>query len=330
MCSQNVPGTAVSSDIRSADSSGAASGQVGHGNGNRRATIFALLAVLCWSTVASAFKLSLQYLSPLQLVTIASVVSTLLMAGVVLWQGRWNEIGSRWRASRGWFLALGFCNPFLYYLVLFHAYELLPAQQAQPLNYTWGVVLALLSVPLLKQKLRRQDLLAGLVCYSGVLVIATQGNLLELKFEQPFGVALALFSTFIWSCYWLLNTRIGGNAAVNLLLTFCCGLPWLAAAVWWQGDWQWPPLEGWAGAVYVGLFEMGIAFLLWQAAMLSCDNTARISNFIYLSPPLSLLLIALLVGEKIHVATIAGLALILLGVAIQQGLLRRLLLKTQQ
>ncbi|WP_156035089.1 DMT family transporter [Microbulbifer sp. HZ11] len=294
---------------------------------NRRATLFALAAVLCWSTVASAFKLSLQYLSPLQLVTIASLVSAGFMGGVVVWQGRGGELLGTWRRARGWFLALGFCNPFLYYLVLFHAYDLLPAQQAQPLNYTWGVVLALLSVPLLKQKLRRQDLLAGLVCYGGVLVIATGGNLSELKFEQPLGVALALFSTLIWSCYWLLNTRIGGNAAVNLFLTFCCGLPWLALAVWWQGDWQWPPAAGWAGAVYVGLFEMGVAFLLWQAALLNCENTARISNFIYLSPPLSLLLIALLVGERIHLATIVGLALILLGVAIQQGALQRVLLR---
>ncbi|WP_288130134.1 DMT family transporter [Microbulbifer sp.] len=294
---------------------------------NRRATILALAAVLCWSTVASAFKLSLQYLTPLQLVSIASVVSALFMLGVIAWQRRLGELTKSWQSSRWWFIALGFCNPFLYYLVLFHAYELLPAQQAQPLNYTWGVVLALLSVPLLKQKLRRRDLLAGLVCYTGVLVIATKGNLLALQFDQPMGVALALLSTLIWSCYWLLNTRIGGNAAVNLFLTFCCGLPWLAAALYWQslsGDgWQWPPIQGWIGAIYVGLFEMGIAFLLWQAAMLTCENTARISNFIYLSPPLSLLLIALLVGEQIHIATIAGLGLILLGVAIQQGVLRR-------
>src|SRR5690606_9211070 len=132
--------------------------------GNRRATVLALAAVLCWSTVASAFKLSLQYLSPLQLVTIASVVSSLFMFGVICWQRRLPELRTSWRANYTWYLALGFCNPFLYYLVLFNAYALLPAQQALPLNYTWGVVLALLSVPLLKQKLRRQDLLAGLVC----------------------------------------------------------------------------------------------------------------------------------------------------------------------
>lgn len=291
---------------------------------NRRAYILALAAVLCWSTVASAFKLSLQFVSPLQLVTIAAVVSALLMSAVVTHRHLWGELGQRWRADYRWYLALGFCNPFLYYLVLFNAYDLLPAQQAQPLNYTWGIVLALLSVPLLGQRLRGVDVVAGLICYSGVLVIVTRGNPFGLEFDSITGVALALFSTLIWAGYWLLNTRVKGSAAVNLLLSFLCGLPWLFGVVIWQGDWQWPPVQGWLGAVYVGLFEMGIAFLLWQGALRACDNTARISNLIYLSPPVSLLLIALLVGETIHPATGIGLALIMTGVAVQQGLIRRL------
>ncbi|MCW8128600.1 DMT family transporter [Microbulbifer halophilus] len=290
---------------------------------NRRAYLLALAAVLCWSTVASAFKLSLQYVSPLQLVAVAALVSTLVMGIVVTREGRWVELRVAWRRNWRWYLALGFCNPFLYYLVLFNAYDRLPAQEVLPLNYTWGVLLALLSVPVLKQRLWLQDLMAALVCYGGVLVIATGGNPLNLAFDDPLGVALALFSTLIWCCFWLLNTRIGGSAPVNLLLSFLCGLPWLAAALVVQGDWQWPPLAGWLGAIYVGLFEMGIAFLLWQAALMACDNTARISNLIYLSPPLSLVLIAILVGERIQMATIVGLLLIMLGVAVQQGILRR-------
>ncbi|GAA5524488.1 hypothetical protein Maes01_01045 [Microbulbifer aestuariivivens] len=294
---------------------------------NRKAYILALAAVLCWSTVASAFKLSLQYLSPLQLVTIAAVVSTLLMAMVVTHRHLWPELRQRWRQDYRWYLALGFCNPFLYYLVLFNAYDLLPAQQAQPLNYTWGVVLALLSVPLLGQRLRVVDVVAGLICYSGVLVIVTRGDPFGLHFESLTGVALALFSTFIWAGYWLLNTRVQGSAPVNLLLGFLCGLPWLLGVVLWQGNWQWPPLQGWLGAIYVGLFEMGIAFLLWQGALRACDNTARISNLIYLSPPISLVLIAWLVGETIHPATAVGLVLIMTGVAVQQGFARRLFRK---
>jgi hypothetical protein len=51
-------------------------------------------------------------------------------------------------------VGLGFLNPFAYYFVLLQAYDLLPAQEAQPLNCTWAITLSLLSVPLLKQPLR--------------------------------------------------------------------------------------------------------------------------------------------------------------------------------
>ena len=40
----------------------------------------------------------------------------------------------------------------LYYLILLKAYQLLPAQVAQPLNMIWPVILVFLSVPILKQK----------------------------------------------------------------------------------------------------------------------------------------------------------------------------------
>ena len=42
---------------------------------DRRAVKLGLGAVMLWSTVATAFSLSLQYLTPLQLVTLATVVS---------------------------------------------------------------------------------------------------------------------------------------------------------------------------------------------------------------------------------------------------------------
>ena len=42
---------------------------------DRRAVKMGLGAVMLWSTVATAFSLSLQYLAPLQLVTLATVDS---------------------------------------------------------------------------------------------------------------------------------------------------------------------------------------------------------------------------------------------------------------
>jgi drug/metabolite transporter (DMT)-like permease len=71
-------------------------------------------------------------------------------------------------------------------------------------------------------------------------------------------------------------------------------------------------------AVYVGCFEMGFTWLLWSTALRSASNVSRVGNLIFLSPILSLALIATVLGEAIHPATIVGFALILPGVLLQQ------------
>lgn len=284
----------------------------------KTAYLYGLGAVACWSTVATAFKLSLGYFSPAQLLFVATVTSSLLLLGIVAWQGKLALLRQSFKTKPGYFLLLGLINPTLYYLVLFQAYDRLPAQQAQTLNYTWAITLTLLAVPFLGQRIRKQDWLAIALGYLGAIVIATKGNLLSLDFEDPLGVALALFSTLLWAGYWILNTRHPGDALVSLTLSFLLALPLvtIATALW--SDFQLTAWQGWLGAIYVGLFEMGIAFVLWLLALRHAEHTARISNLIFISPFVSLLLLRWLVAEQIYPATLVGLSMIVVALLIQQ------------
>lgn len=284
----------------------------------RKAYLYGIATVLLWSTVASAFKLSLRYLDYAQLLLYASAVSTVALGCAVLVQGKvghlWCEARRAWRRA----LLLGLCNPLAYYLVLFSAYERLPAQEAQPLNYTWALTLALLSVPLLKQRLRWQDGVGGIVCYAGVLVISTHGDVFALHFTDSLGVVLALGSTVLWALYWIFNTREAGDQTVRLFLNFALSLPFVGLYCAWQSS-LWPvPIEGLVGAGYVGLFEMGVAFVLWQQALRYAENTAQVGNLIFVSPFLSLGFIYLLVDEAIRPSTPVGLALVVAGLVLQQ------------
>ena len=286
----------------------------------REAIFYALAAVGLWSTVASAFKISLRYLSPESLLFYAALSSLTLFGGLLWRQGRFDEVWELFRRYPSRILLLGTINPFIYYLTLFHAYDLLPAQEAQAINYSWGVLLALLSVPILGQKLRRRDLLAGLLCYTGVLVIATRGDLLSLHFHSLSGVLYALASTLLWALYWLYNTRIKAEPLPLLFLNFAVGTLLLSFYLFvFKEGVEFPSLSGAFGALYVGLFEMGITFLLWLKALKLAHRTATVSNLIYLSPFLSLILIHLLVGEPIYSSTLAALALILGGLWIQRS-----------
>jgi drug/metabolite transporter (DMT)-like permease len=282
---------------------------------DRQAMRYGLGAVALWSTVATAFKVALGYMSPLELMWLASLVSWALMGVLVVRQGRLREA-----LSRGWRTAAwaGLMNPVAYYLVLFAAYDRLPGQEAMALNYTWALAMAFLAVPLLGQRITRMDVLAGLVAYAGVWVIATRGQVFDVDFADPLGVVFALASTLLWALYWLLNARDHRSPLVAQWQNFSVGVPVLTVLLLIGPGLQWHGGLAFGAGVYVGLFEMGIAFVLWQLAVHQVSRTAKVSNLIFLSPPVSLLLLFLVVGEPILSSTLIGLVLILGGLGLQQ------------
>ncbi|MGR5168756.1 DMT family transporter [Vibrio astriarenae] len=285
----------------------------------RRALLLGLSAVLLWSTVATAFKLTLAEFSPIQMLTIASMVSALALFIVCALKGTLQQIVPTFVANPWYYLLLGLINPLAYYLILFKAYDLLPASQAQAINYSWAITLTLMAAMFLGQKIRKQDWVACGLSYFGVIVIATQGNLLALDFESPLGVGLALLSTLLWAGYWILNTKNKADPIVGVLLGFLVAIPFAVALMVYEGiGFANVSHKGWLAVSYVGLFEMGITFVLWLSALKLTNNTARISNLIFASPFISLILLSTIIGEEIHPSTLIGLVLIITGLVIQQ------------
>lgn len=245
-----------------------------------RAFIYAITAVLFWSTVASAFKVSLRYLDFLQLLFFSSIASIIVLFAILLIQNKLSLLIEYSKKDYLHSVMLGFLNPFLYYVILFKAYSLLPAQEAQPLNYTWSIMLVLLSIPLLKQK------------------IGTRGDILGFTFTNLNGVLLALGSAVIWALFWIYNIKDKRDEVAKLFLNFSFGFVFILIAMLFSSRMRIPATSGLAGAAYVGIFEMGITFVLWLKALKLSKTTAQVSNLIYLSPFLSLVLIHLVVGEK--------------------------------
>lgn len=284
----------------------------------RKSVLLALLAVLFWSTVATAFKLTLEGMSIAQLLFYSSFISV-----VVLYLfARKNAPGelkfffSKRHVKNNAFL--GLINPFVYYLVLFKAYSLLPAQEAQPINLIWPLILSLLSALFLKQKLSFVSIIGLIVSFVGVVVVATRGNILSFHFQNIFGDLLALTSSFIWAAFWILNLLDNREESVKLFGSFFFGTIYSGIYILLFESFAPVHPKYFLGAVYVGLFEMGITFFVWLKALSLSEDKAKTSNIIYLFPVISMFFIALVLGEKIFFSSVAGLILIIAGILIQQ------------
>lgn len=213
-------------------------------------------------------------------------------------------------------LVLGFTNPFLYYIILFNAYNLLPAQEAMILNYSWPIVLTLFTTIFFKNKLSLQVIFALLISFFGIIIIATKGNLTELKFSNLTGILLALGSAFVWSIFWLINMKDNREPLIKLTSSFIFGsLFSLLFFIILPNKFNFN-FYGILSAIYVGFFEMGVTFVFWLKAISSSKNTEKINNLIYITPFLSLLFISVILKEKIFLSSLFGLFFILLGIFI--------------
>lgn len=283
-----------------------------------KAYSFALLSVLLWSTVATAFKLGLQVLSPLFLILMASAFSLITFFIVILIQGRLSELFRVTWSGLGHSALLGALNPFGYYLILFQAYSMLPAQVAQPLNMVWPITLALLSAPLLNQKITVRNIVAIFISFAGVIFISSQGSFSGMASTNPTGVILAVGSSLIWALFWILSVMDKREELFKLFWNFAFGLFYLITAALIFTDFRFPLVKGIPAALYIGLFELGITYILWMKAMQLSENNAKTGNLIFLSPFLSLVFIHFILGETIYYTTFIGLALIISGIWYQQ------------
>jgi drug/metabolite transporter (DMT)-like permease len=285
-------------------------------NLNKNAYFYVFLSIILWSTVASAFKLTLRELDFARMLFWASASSLIVLFAVLVRQRKLKDL---WSQSVGQIIrsaGMGFINPFLYYTILFKAYSLLPAQEAQPLNWTWPLTLSILSCIFLNQRLKRRALLGILVSFSGVLIIFTGGNLTALKFSNLSGDILAVSSSLFWAGYWVLNLRDRRDAVVKLFSGFLFGVIYSGVGMLIFSQFEFPDLKGILGSVYIGLFEMGITFIIWLKALELAGDNIKVGTYAYLTPFISLIFIHYVVGEAIKITSICGLILIIAGILI--------------
>ena len=281
------------------------------------AYVFAGTAVLTWSTVGSAFKLTLSVISPIQMLLYASFFSILVLFIILLIYKKLPILLSSSMNDILHSSLNALLNPFLFYIVLFNAYDLLLTQEAMVLNFTWPVTLTLLSVLILNQKISWKSFLAIFISLIGIVVIATKGDLMSFKFSNVTGVILALSSTIIWSLFWIVNIRDKRDEVVKLFLNFTFGFIYILVTAIIMKMIMIPPWRALAGTVYIGLFEMGIAYVFWLKGLQLSSTTAKVSNLIFLAPFISLIIIQLTVGEQILWSTFAGLVFITAGIVMQ-------------
>lgn len=283
----------------------------------RRAILEAFFAVIVWGASFVATKVALHYTSPDAVVWLRFSMGVVILGLSVL-------VGRKffWPDKRDWlyFAALGFLG------ITFHQWLQstgLVTSRATTTGWivsTIPVFMAMLGWFMLKENLLWLQWTGILLSAFGVLLVVTQGDL-SLLASGKFGTVgdlLILVSAPNWAVFSVLSQRGLRKYPATLMMFYVMVFGWFFSSIIFfakggLGQIGAIPWDGWTGIAFLGIFCSGLAYIFWYDALQSL-SVAQTGAFLYLEPVVTVIVAALILGERLYPATLLGGGLILVGV----------------
>ncbi|MFA7000387.1 MAG: DMT family transporter [Candidatus Paceibacterota bacterium] len=138
-----------------------------------KAYLYALSATILWGSSAAVIKLLLKNLNSIQILLFVSGIASVNLLLIALFQNKIPIIKNYKLKDYFNFAYMGFIGVFIYYLFLYLALSYLKAQEAFIINYLWPMMIVLFAIPILGEKLTFKKIMAIILSFVGVVIIAT-------------------------------------------------------------------------------------------------------------------------------------------------------------
>jgi drug/metabolite transporter (DMT)-like permease len=281
--------------------------------------LYALGAILCWASLPAATGSGLKELSTEELMFYSFAGA----AGFLYLQEAISKRRLTIHFPGPKVSLIGIWGIFLYHYVYYLALDKAPLAEGAILATTWSFWIVVFSSLLLYKRLRLSIVVTALVGLFGAGLVISAGKELSFAMGYVKGYGLALLCGVIWSSFSValarLKLREEPMTAFTIYAALLSGLLFLATM-----PHSLPSPRALAAALYLGCVPLGLSFFLWNRAMVG-GNVVVIGFLSYLTPPLAVLLVALIHGQEVAPRVLVGMTVIL-----GASLLGRLLVSREQ
>jgi drug/metabolite transporter (DMT)-like permease len=249
----------------------------------RTATLAGCGAIVLWAFLGLLSRAA-GAIPPLQLTAMSFGVAAVLGISVLAVRGRLADLRQPLLA---W--AHGVGGLFGFHALYFTALAWAPAAEANLINYTWPLLIVLLSAALLHLRLTARHLLGTALATAGCALLLG-GNAGSLTQAALPGYAAAMASALTWAAYSVLSRRLAA-VPTGAVAGFCAASAVLAAL----GHALFehtvvPDARTLATVLLMGLGPVGGAFFLWDVGMKHGDPRL-LGTLAYATPVASTLLL---------------------------------------
>ena len=277
----------------------------------------ALFAVVVWGASFIATKIAVGQISPIAVVWVRFAIGIPILFAAVLMRKQFAfPKGNEW-----WYFALlGFLGITFHQWLQSNGLQTSEATTTAWIIATTPAFLSILGWLVLKEKLTLVQTSGIVMAMLGVIVVISKGDLASLsigKFGAP-GDVLILISSVNWAVFSILSRRGLKDHPSTRMTFWVMTIGWLITSVAFVGQGRFAELpqldaRGWWSLIYLGIFTTGLAYIAWFD-VLSQLPAAQSGAFLFLEPPSSMIVAAIVLNEQVTMAAIIGGAVILFGV----------------
>lgn len=277
--------------------------------------LFAAAAILIWSTMATVSKLLLGNADPYQVLCISALFGSLAMLILNIFNGKLRLIKKYSPRDFILMIGIGLLGNLFYNLFYYLGADLIPASQAFIVNYLWPIMSVVFACILLKEKLTARRAAAFVISFIGVFTVAGK-DILSFNKTTLVGVFFCALAAIFYGAFTALNKKFKYDMHISMMVSLFATFVLTFVFKLLSGGFATVSIIDLAGLAWNGIFTLAAGSTLWALA-LNNGNTSKISNLAYITPFLSLVWIFLFLKEPISLLSIAGLAVIVIGIFIQ-------------
>lgn len=280
---------------------------------NAKGHLLALFTICVWGTTFIATKVLLKAFTPIEILFMRFLIGYFLL---LLMNRQGLSVSNK--KQELYFIGAGLTGVTFYFLLENIALTYTYASNVGIIIATAPFFTAILGRMFLKEEKLKTGFFVGfLTSITGIILISIHRS--SAFSLNPKGDILAFLAAFVWACYSVLVKKIGSFGISTIQSTrhiFFYGILFMIIPVFLMGfEWK---LERFSNPIYLGnMLFLGVGasalcFVTWNLAV-KLLGAVRTAVYLYLSPVVTILASAIILGEKITVISVIGAGLVFAG-----------------
>nr|WP_264188030.1 DMT family transporter [Providencia rettgeri] len=273
--------------------------------------MYALACVLIWSFIPIVSRLGQAGMDSFQFLFWSNLISAISVVIVAL--------GSDYKVSKLFILPrntikkvfiLGFLDC-LFYLLLYYGYSIENGIAVLVIQYSWPLIIILLSVVLLKDKLAGRQIVGIIIGFIAVIITFTKGQITQLHVENPMALLLVFSGAFCFALMSVFSRQYSIDPYISTVWLFIFSTLTSLVLLLLFSEVQLPSKAAFWPTLINGILINGVSYILWFKAM-NTGHSAKIASVVFLSPVLSVLWLVLILSDPFEIAYIIGVLLVII------------------